>query len=391
MRALGHARAAVVGGGITGALSCLVLAHEGVQVDWYAPHEPEIREDGAQARAYALAPSARELLESLGVWQKIAAHQPVTSMEVSQSAPRGMVHLRADEAQVAQLANMVSHADLLAAAEAAVLQLGDRVRRLPGFETGRVGPQIVEDCFSGVDLVVGADGANSRLRRAAGVLWSRRDYDQTALVMRFRTERAHDGVASQWFGTESAPKGILALLPLSDPHMVSMVYSLPSVQALAVKSATPNELAERITQDSLHRYGVLEAHDEKPVASTLAMTRAERVTLSKLVFLGDAAHTVHPLAGYGLNLGLQDLRVLRDVLAHRREGQSIGDTGLLKAYAAQRGPVVAQVQWGLDAIFRLMQSETPGVALSRSWGMRLLEQWASPRQWLTRRALAGRL
>lgn len=391
MRPLSHSKAAVVGGGITGALSCLVLAHEGVRVDWYAPHEAEVREDGAQARAYALAPGSRSLLESLGVWGKIAAHQPVTCMEVSQGEPQGKVHLRAEEAQVPQLADMVLHSDLLAAAEAAVLQLGDRVHRLPGFETGRVGPQIVDDCFPGIDLVVGADGANSRLRRAAGILWSRRDYEQTALVMRFQTERPHEGVASQWFGSESAPKGILALLPLAEPNRVSMVYSLPAAQALQVKSTSPIELAERVTEDSHHRYGVLTALDERPVAAPLAMTRAERVTLSKLLLLGDAAHTVHPLAGYGLNLGLQDLQALREVLSHRPEGQAIGDPSLLKAYAARRGRAVAQVQWGLDAIFRLMQSETPGVAMGRSWGMRLLDQWTSPRQWLTRRALTGRL
>ncbi|MEY2776149.1 MAG: hypothetical protein RLY30_247 [Pseudomonadota bacterium] len=391
MKAMGAERAAVVGGGIAGALSCLVLAQEGVRVDWYAPHEAEIRDDGAQARAYALAPGSRALLEALGVWNKIAAAQPVLRMEITQSEPFGRVHLSAEESEVPQLADMVPHADLLAASEAAVLQMGDRIHRLPEFETGRVGPQIVNDCFPKADLVIGADGANSRLRRAAGILWSRRDYEQTALVLRLRTERPHEGVACQWFGSELSPKGILALLPLADPHIVSMVYSLPSGQALQMKGQSPEALSDRITQDSHHRFGQLTALDERPVATPLAMTRAERVTLSKLLLLGDAAHTVHPLAGYGLNLGLQDLDALRQQLNQRSSGTRLGDPSLLKAYAARRSPAVAQVQWGLDAIFRLMQSETPGIAFSRSWGMRLLDQWSSPRQWLTRRALTGRL
>jgi len=388
---MGTERAAVVGGGIAGALSGLVLAREGVRVDWYAPREAEIREDGAQARAYALAPGSRALLEALGVWNKIAAAQPVLRMEITQTEPFGRVHLSAEESKVPELATMVSHADLLAAAEAAVLQMGDRIHRLPEFETGRVGPQIVDDCFPKADLVIGADGANSRLRRAAGILWSRKDYEQTALVLRLRTERPHEGVACQWFGSEDSPKGILALLPLSDPHIVSMVYSLPAGQALRFRGQTAEALSERITQDSHHRFGQLTALDERPVATPLAMTRAERVTLSKLVLLGDAAHTVHPLAGYGLNLGLQDLEALGEQISQRSPGIRLGDPALLKAYAARRGPAVAQVQWGLDAIFQLMQSDTPGLALGRSWGMRLLDQWTRPRQWIIRRALTGRL
>lgn len=391
MRSMGPERAAVVGGGITGALSCVMLAEEGVQVDWYAPPEPEVREDGAQARAYALAPGSRALLESLGVWNRLAAAQPVSRMEITQTEPFGRVHLSAEESKVPRLADLVLHADLLAGAEAAVLQSGSRIRRLPEFRSGWVGPQIAAECFPEVDLVIGADGANSRLRRAAGILWSRRDYEQTALVTRLRTEHPHDGVACQWFGPSSAPKGILALLPLSDPHCVSMVYSLPSAQATLMREETAQALAARITEDSHHRFGMLTALDERPVGAPLAMLRAERITLPRLLLLGDAAHTVHPLAGYGLNLGLQDLEALRMELARRQPGTSVGDAGLLRAYSLRRSPLVAQVQWGLEAIFRLMQSETPGLALSRSWGMRLLDQWSGPRQWLTQRALTGRL
>ena len=391
MKPRGAERAAVVGGGIAGALSCLMLVQEGLEVDWHAPEEPAIREDGAQARAYALAPGSRSLLESFEVWARLAAVQPVTAMEVTQAEPFGRVHLRAEDAGVPQLADMVLHADLLSAAEAAVSQCADRVRRQPAFEVGRVGPQVVEACFPSASLVVGADGAGSRLRRAAGILFSRKDYEQAALVMRFRTERPHEGLACQWFGPAQSPKGILALLPLADPHTVSMVYSLPSVQAQAVKALSAGAIAERITQDSHHRYGLLTALDERPVASALAMTCAERVTLTRLVLVGDAAHTVHPLAGYGLNLGLQDLQVLRERIRARRPGVGVGDDSVLRAYAAQRSRAVAQVQWGLDGIFRLMQSEAPGVAHGRSWGMRLLDQWSGPRQWLTQRALTGRL
>ena len=211
-----------------------------------------------------------------------------------------------------------------------------------------------------------------------------------ALVMVFTTEQPHGGMACQWF----RPEGILALLPLADPHQVSMVYSLPTVQAAQLKDQSPQDIATRITQDSEHRFGKLAPLGGNCQAAPLAMTMAERMTAGRLVLVGDAAHTVHPLAGYGLNLGVQDLLALRQALQTEQANQAKdfdpGHRRVLQAYAKSRKSQVPQVQWGLDILWRVVMGETPGLASGRSMGMQLVQSMPQLRKWLVGSALSGR-
>lgn len=386
----------VVGGGIMGALSALVaarFAHNGA-VDWWAPPENPQRDDGAQARAYALAPQTVDLLKELGIWTALADKaQPVGAMQVFHVHPAAQVDLLASDAQLDALAHIVVHADLLAACEQAT-QYAANIQRKGAFQPPdplACDPAVA--CPPGSALTIAADGKDSRLRRAAGVLHSRRDYDQMALVMAFTTEQPHGGMACQWF----RPEGILALLPLRDPHQVSMVYSLPTAQAAQLKDQSPQDIASRITQDSEYRFGKLAPLGGNCQAAALTMMTAERMSTGRLVLVGDAAHTVHPLAGYGLNLGVQDLLALRQALqaeqaTHARQAKDFdpGQRRVLQAYAKSRKSQVPQVQWGLDILWRVVMGETPGLAGGRSMGMQMVQSMPQLRKWLVGSALSGR-
>ena len=124
------------------------------------------------------------------------------------------------------------------------------------------------------------------------------------------------------------------------------------------------------------------------------MTMAERMTAGRLVLVGDAAHTVHPLAGYGLNLGVQDLLALRQALQTEQANQAKdfdpGHRRVLQAYAKSRKSQVPQVQWGLDILWRVVMGETPGLASGRSMGMQLVQSMPQLRKWLVGSALSGR-
>jgi ubiquinone biosynthesis UbiH/UbiF/VisC/COQ6 family hydroxylase len=383
--------AVVVGGGILGALSALTLARLGLATRWVGPPEAAQRADHAQARAYALAPTTVALLERLGVWAHLATlAQPVVRMEVCQVAPAARLDFLAADVGEPALAQMVTHADLLAACEATVRAGSSNLARTESVlsESELAGLQAsLGSRPLGADLLVAADGANSVLRRRAGLLWSRRDYGQQAVVAAFQTEKPHHGVACQWFG----PEGILALLPLRDPHMVSMVFSVGHATAQGLLETTPQVLALRISTESAHRLGALSAASEA-TATPLVMMSVNRMVAGRMALVGDAGHTVHPLAGYGLNLGVQDLLALEtQLLAGQARAGSFdpGAARILRAYERNRACAVPTVQWGLDALYRLMGNSFPGLPAARAWGMQAIQAWPFLRSSLVQQAVGS--
>jgi 2-polyprenylphenol 6-hydroxylase len=406
-------RVAVVGGGIVGACASLVIAQAGHRVTWYAPGEPARRADGAQARAYALAPGTVQFLESLGVWAQVRARaRPVVCMEVyARPTDPQPIALAASDVATDALAQILGHAELLQACEQAAQMAPNILRdprfpldisvgntqasailRLPAPDTAQMQPMpqggasAPDEDQVPFDLVIATDGAGSFLRRRAGLLWGLRDYGQTALVMALESSVAHQGVACQWF-LENA---VLALLPLEHERQLSMVYSLPTREADQWMLESAQEIARRVGDCTGQRWGEL-APLSLPVSSPLVMTTVEQFALGRLLLVGDAAHTVHPLAGYGLNLGLQDLQALRACL---QAGLPASDAQLptwLGRFGRQRVLATRTVQWGLDGLWRAMRLELPGMEIARRLGSQGIRAMPWLRRWLIRQAMGPQL
>lgn len=372
---------AVIGGGIMGALTCLTAAHLGESVLWFGQKEQD-RADGADARNYALAPLTVDLLKRIGVW---AAVEPftctVSRMEVFTGKTR--VDLSATDAGADYLSVMVLHRDLLRALEQAVTfrpQI-QRVEVRP--DAMRVtldqAEIIVGDQRYQTKLVVGADGARSWVRQQSGILWGQRDYGQQGVVATFRTEFPHGAVAAQWFEASE----ILALLPLKDPHLMSMVWS--TSRANPTSDEVMTQFALEIQERTQGRFGHL-TMEGAPVAAPLRMMLTESQSALRVVLVGDAAHTVHPLAGYGLNLGVQDLLSLEDIWQTHRDDP--GADAALRAYERSRVLRVKRVQWGLDILQRLVTQSHPSISRLREFGMRLVADIGPLRQFLIRQAIS---
>jgi 2-polyprenylphenol 6-hydroxylase len=371
----------VVGGGIVGCLASLTAAHLGHSVAWFGPQE-QVRADGADARNYALAPLTVDLLKRLGVWQAVEPHAcMVTRMEVFSSDTR--IDLAASDAGSEFLSAMVLHKDLLNALEQAV-QFRPQIHRvLARPDSIHANTESVTVCFEGqsmaTQLIVGADGARSWVRQQAGIHWGQRDYGQQGVVATFHAEHPHGGVATQWFDRGE----ILALLPLADPHILSMVWSTSKTDPASESSI--GQFVQELDERTKRRFGKLTL-ESAAVAAPLRMVLTDSQSAVRTVLLGDAAHTVHPLAGYGLNLGVQDLLCL-EALWHSAKDDP-GAYSILRAYDRSRNLRVKRVQWGLDLLQRFVTQTHPTLEKVRGLGMRLVGELGPLRQFLIRQAIS---
>lgn len=369
----------VVGGGILGALTALAAAKAGFKVEWFG-HE-EVRTDRADLRNYALSPLTVNLLSRWGVWAELQSFAcEVTRMEVSAGNTR--VDLCSADAGSEFLSQMVLHSDLLCVLEKFCERNSaiHRVKTIPDWlqETASSIEIHADNQIYPVDLLIGADGARSWVRKQSRFLWGQKDYDQTAIVASFSSEIPHGGVASQWF----TPQGILALLPLRDTNQLSMVWSTNPSSAQTMEF--PADLGASITGLSQKRYGELTLISEV-VHAPLKMIMLDRQISHRTLLLGDSAHTVHPLAGYGLNLGVQD------ILCLERLWTEAGDPGaeiLLAKYQRERHSKTRRVQWALDSLQRIVMTRNPAIKLVRELGMKLVSEVGPLRQFLIREAIS---
>jgi len=374
----------VVGGGPVGA--CLAIAAKGFRT---ALVSHERRSTGSppprefDARVYALTPGNVEFLRRLGVWRHVPAArtQPVLAMRVFGDDGRSSLEFDAYRAGVPELAWIVEDAAL----QDAFWQVLDAEIIVADCERLEVERHAVLTLRDGrrvsAALVVGADGANSFVRRAAGIAATEQGYAQSALVANFRCERPHDGVAQQWF--QRGP--VLALLPLPD-QQVSMVWSLPEARAQTVARLPADALCREVESASRHMLGALTL-TTAPRHYALRKLRAERLVQPRVALVGDAAHVIHPLAGQGLNLGLQDAQALAAVLAAREPGRDPGDARLLRRYERSRAEPILAMNAVVDGLFRLFGSEGEGWSRLRNAGLNLTDRLPVLKNILIRQAM----
>lgn len=329
-------------------------------------------EAGFDARVYAISPGNAAFLRELRAWQALPQERvtPIVAMRVFGDRPGAQIVFDAYRAGVAELAWTVEDRALNAAlAQAALGADGIEVFAAgvaaiePAADAARV--RLSDGRELRARLVAGADGARSAVRAAARIDARESDYGQVAVVANFRCAKPHACTALQWF--QGGP--VLALLPLPGER-VSMVWSLPAEGAQRIASLAPDALCREV---ELASQGLLGAFELETPARAYPLRRlaAARLCAPRVALAGDAAHVIHPLAGQGLNLGLQDARVLAQVLAGREPGRDPGDPALLRRYERRRAEPVLAMDGAVDGLFRLFGAAGEPAAWLRNAGLNL--------------------
>jgi 2-octaprenyl-6-methoxyphenol hydroxylase len=347
-------------------------------------------------RALAVAAGNRRWLERLGVWQEIAAAaQPMTAMDLTDTRPGTapppvFLDFAGEAAAGEPFAHMVFHDDLRSALLGACRRTGVTLepRGIAGFAAGAAAVLLDP---SGPDetrarLLVAADGGRSRLREQAGIPSLQHDYGQTAIVATLALERDHGGRATQHF----LPGGPVAVLPMraddGSGRRASIVWTETSAEANRLLSL-PDEHFLRILRERIgNRYGRLDLED-RPSGHALRLNLARSLIAPRLALVGDAARTIHPLAGQGLNLGLRDAEALAMVVAEALDlGLDPGAPGVLAAYQRKRRADAAAMAATTDMLNRLFSNDSGPLRLLRDLGLGLVDRSPGLKRRLIREA-----
>ena len=381
----------VAGGGLNGPALALALARTGMRVAVADPRPAGLRaQPGFDARAYALSHASQRLLAALDVWPALReAAQPIMQVKAAQSRRGGgagafFLHFDSAEIEEAPLGWMVEDRHLSAALDAAMASSVSRMTAGVLNESptaAGIEVTLTDGTRLNAQLLVGADGRGSGVAARAGIRRVGWDYGQTAIVCAVDHALPHHGVAHQLF----LPEGPLALLPLPENRML-IVWSQTRGTGEALAALPDDAFMEALAPRFGDFLGAITLAGPR-FTYPLSLSLAERYVAPRRALIGDAAHGVHPIAGQGLNLGLQDVAALAEcVVDAARRGEDIGTEPTLERYEAWRRFDATTLALGMDSVNRLFSNQNPLVAAVRGLGMGAVQAIPALRQRFMRQA-----
>jgi 2-octaprenylphenol hydroxylase len=392
----------IVGAGIAGSALAVALSGHGLMIALVEaqalpssalPQSKNLQD--FDPRVSALTPRSREFLSQLGAWDAIAAyrHCAYRHMTVWDAEGTGQIEFDRAEVGASELGHIVENRAIVRALLARVATAADisvlspvALASCTRLASSRMSLTLDGGELLEADLLVAADGALSRVREMMGFRSREWDYGHRAIVATVEVERPHDATAWQRF----LPSGPLALLPLPGEdgrHYCSIVWSLQEDLVDAVLALDDAAFCAELTRASEARLGaVLDA--SRRFAHPLRQRHAVDYVQPGVALVADAAHTIHPLAGQGINLGLQDVAVLAaEILAGQRNGVHPGQLDLLQRYQRQRKGENLMMMTAMDGFKRLFEQQSLPLRWLRNAGMRRIDNLAPLKQQLMRRAM----
>lgn len=386
----------IVGAGMVGSALALALRDSGLNIlvvdGGPLTVKPFVADAPFEARVSALSIASQRILERLGVWDGIVARRvsPYSDMHVWDGSGTGKVHFSASSVHAEVLGHIV---------ENRVVQ-DALVERLHDSNIGLLADARLEQMrHSGDDwlltlsdgrtlrapLVVAADGANSTVRRMTGTATREWDYLHHAIVTSVRTADSHRKTAWQRF-TDDGP---LAFLPLDreGEHWCSIVWSVTPEQSERLMKLDDERFCRELENAFEGCLGQVISADSR-VCVPLRQRHAKRYVAPGLALIGDAAHTIHPLAGQGVNLGFLDAAVLAEVLRGAvGRGDRLADERVLSRYERRRMPHNLALMAAMEGFERLFQADALPVRLLRNAGLKMVDHSAEAKALFVRQAL----
>ena len=388
----------IVGAGMVGSALALALQHSGLQIllldGGPLSVKPFDQSAAFEPRVSALSAASQRILERLGAWDGIAARRtsPYGEMQVWDGSGTGQVHFSAASVHAEVLGHIVENRvvqdgllDALYEADLGLLP-GARLEQLR-----RSGDYWLLTLTDGRELraplVIAADGANSAVRRLAGCATREWDYLHHAIVTSVRCSKPHQQTAWQRF-TDDGP---LAFLPLAKAdnaeHWCSIVWSTTPAEAERLMALDDAAFCHELGKAFEWRLGeVLESDPRHCIP--LRQRHAKRYVEPGLALIGDAAHTIHPLAGQGVNLGFLDAAVLAEVLLHALErGENLADIKVLGRFERRRMPHNLAMMAAMEGFERLFQADPLPLRWLRNSGLNLVDGASQAKALFVRQAL----
>lgn len=348
------------GAGMVGKTLALLLARERLSVALVrGPDDRQSEGSKVDIRSYAINAQSRALLQSLKVWPEAASDACAIEQMLVRETAGASLHFQAEGEQ--PLAHIVDAAVLDA-------QLEQALRYQSGI-------QIVADSVP-APLTAVCEGRDSASRAEWGVRYEAHSYDQHAIATHLYCEKPHAHIAHQWFGEGGS---VLALLPRAalpegqnSGCTVALVWAQTparTAELMALDEAAFCEALQNACGQQLGAMHMLAPRAVWPLRLAQAQSWCGEQNGKSWVLLGDAAHSMHPLAGQGLNVGLADAQALAAHLAARAAFRSVGDVRLLRAWERERRAHWQQMRLATDGLQRLFSHPSPAAQMLRHWGM----------------------